>query len=73
MQSDLVSIITPSYKSSKFISFTIQSVLNQTYQNWEMIIVDDFSPDNTNQVIEKYCQKDNRIKLIKLETNLGAA
>lgn len=69
----LVSIITPSYKSSNFISYTIESVLAQTYKNWEMIIVDDFSPDNSNQVIEKYCKKDNRIKLVKLEINVGAA
>lgn len=70
---NLVSIITPSYKSSNFISLTIDSVLAQTYKNWEMIVVDDFSPDNSNELIEKYCQKDNRIKLIKLERNLGAA
>lgn len=69
----LVSIITPSYDSEKFISDTIQSVLNQTYKNWEMIIVDDCSPDNSNKVIEKYCKQDNRIKLIKLEKNSGPA
>lgn len=69
----LVSIITPSYNSSKYISQTIASVLSQTYQNWEMIIVDDASPDNSNHIIEEYCKKDNRIKLIKLETNSGPA
>ena len=70
---NLVSIITPSYKSEKFISETIESVLSQTYQNWEMIIVDDWSPDNSNKIIEEYCEKDDRIKLIKLEKNSGPA
>jgi len=70
---ELISIITPSYKSEKFISQTIESVLNQTYQNWEMIIVDDVSPDNSNEIIEEYTKKDNRIKLIKLAKNSGPA
>lgn len=73
MNNELVSIITPSYKSKRFISQTIDSVLAQTYQNWEMIIVDDVSPDNSNKIIEEYCKKDSRIKLIKLEKNSGAA
>jgi teichuronic acid biosynthesis glycosyltransferase TuaG len=68
-----VSIITPSFKSEKFISQTIESVLSQTYVNWEMIIVDDFSPDNSNEIIEKYCEKYSRIKLIKLKKNSGPA
>lgn len=70
---DIVSIITPSYNSEKYISETIDSVLSQTYQNWEMIIIDDVSPDDSSSVIEGYCKKDNRIKLIKLEQNSGAA
>ncbi|BAK72697.1 glycosyltransferase family 2 protein [Arcobacter sp. L] len=70
---ELVSIITPSYKSERFISQTIESVLAQTYQNWEMIIVDDVSPDNSNEIIEEYCKKDSRIKVIKLEKNSGPA
>jgi len=69
----LVSIITPSYNSSRFISQTMESVLNQTYKNWEMIIVDDVSPDDSNIIIEEYIKKDNRIKLIKLEKNSGPA
>jgi teichuronic acid biosynthesis glycosyltransferase TuaG len=70
---DLISIITPSYKSKRFISQTIDSVLAQIYQNWEMIIVDDVSPDNSNEIIKEYCKKDSRIKLIKLEKNSGPA
>ncbi|WP_026803579.1 glycosyltransferase family 2 protein [Aliarcobacter lanthieri] len=68
-----VSIITPSYKSERFITQTIESVLSQTHQDWEMIIVDDLNPDNANEIIEEYCKKDNRIKLIKLEKNSGPA
>jgi teichuronic acid biosynthesis glycosyltransferase TuaG len=70
---NIVSIITPSYNSEKFIRDTIESVLFQTYKNWEMIIVDDVSPDNSNEIIEKYSKKDSRIKLIKLEKNSGPA
>ena len=73
MQNSLVSIITPSYNSAKFISQTIESVLAQTYQDWEMIIVDDVSLDNSNNIIEEYINKDSRIKLIKLEKNSGPA
>ena len=73
ISNELISIITPSYKSEKFISQTIESVLSQTYKNWEMIIVDDCSPDNSYEIIEDYVKKDNRIKLIKLEKNSGPA
>ena len=69
----LVSIITPSYNSTKFISLTINSVVAQTCQNWEMLIIDDLSPDNSNKIIEEYINKDNRIKLIKLDKNSGPA
>ena len=48
---------------------TIDSVLRQTYRNWEMIIVDDASTDNTCTIIYDYCKKDNRIKLIRLKTD----
>jgi teichuronic acid biosynthesis glycosyltransferase TuaG len=73
MTNNLVSIITPSYNSKRFIKKTIASVLSQTYKNWEMIIVDDVSPDNSNEIIEEFIKKDSRIKLIKLEKNSGAA
>jgi len=68
-----VSIITPSYNSEKYIAETIQSALDQTYQEWEMIIVDDVSTDNSLQIIEKYAKKDRRIKLIRLKQNMGPA
>lgn len=66
-----VSIITACYNSEKFISETIISVLNQTYQNWEWIIVDDCSTDSSIKIIENY--KDDRIKLLKLKKNMGTA
>lgn len=70
--SDLVSIITPSFNSDKFITETIQSVQNQTHQNWEMIIVDDCSTDNTTSIIEQFVINDNRIHFLQLEKNSGA-
>jgi len=69
----LVSIITPSYNSSKYIYDTIQSVVSQTYVNWEMIIVDDFSTDNSILIIQNILEIDSRIKLIKLKKNVGPA
>ncbi len=69
----LVSIITPAYNCEKYISETIESVIAQTYQNWEMIIVDDCSKDNTLEVIKTYAEKDDRIKWHRLEVNSGAA
>ena len=73
MKSKLVSIITPTYNCAKFISKTIDSVQAQTYQNWEMIIVDDKSDDNTKDIVEEYMKKDCRIKYYLLEENSGAA
>ena len=68
---DLVSILTPTYNTEKFIRSTIDSAQNQTYTNWEMILVDDASTDNTVAIIEEFVQKDNRIKLFKLPENQG--
>lgn len=70
---DLVSIITPAYNSEKFIADTIMSVLNQTYQNWEMIVVDDCSTDKTAEIVLSFQKEDSRIKYIKNESNRGAA
>jgi len=69
----LVSIVTPSYNSENYIADTIESVLNQTYTNFEMIIVDDISSDNTIKIVKKYQKKDKRIKLICLEEKGGAS
>ena len=68
----LVSIITPSYNSEQFIGQMIESIIAQTYQNWELLITDDCSTDNSCAIIEKYARQDNRIKLFKLDCNSGA-
>ena len=73
MKKGLVSIITPTYNCGRFIAETIDSVLNQTYQNFEMIIVDDCSTDNTKQIVDNYSVNDPRIKYHCLEQNSGAA
>lgn len=67
-----VSIIMPSYNTASFIAESIQSVLAQSYKDWELIIVDDCSPDNTDEVVKPYLS-DERIKYIKNEKNSGAA
>lgn len=69
----LVSIITPLYNSEKYIAETIESVLDQTYSNWEMIIVDDCSRDNGIKIVEEYQKKDKRIQLYKNEINKGVS
>ena len=70
---DLVSIIMPSYNSGRFIAETINSVLNQTYSNWELIIVDDCSSDNTGEIIKEYKKRYSNIIYKVLEKNSGAA
>lgn len=73
MNNNLVSIITANYNCEKFIEQTIDSVINQTFKNWELIIIDDFSSDNSIRIINNYLKKDNRIKLIKNLKNEGPA
>ena len=73
MNDKLISIITPTYNCAEFISRTIESVQAQTYQNWEMVIVDDRSKDNTKEIVEKFMKNDARIKYYLLEVNSGAA
>ncbi|WP_298111452.1 glycosyltransferase family 2 protein [uncultured Bacteroides sp.] len=72
---NLVSIITPMYKGADFIGETIESVLNQTYTDWEMIIVDDCSPDGGAgiKVVKKYQKNDQRIKLLESKVNTGSS
>lgn len=70
---DLVSIITPAYNAAEYIAETIESVLAQTYPKWEMLIVNDCSKDNAAEIVQSYADKDNRIKLINLKQNSGAA
>ena len=69
---ELVSVIMPSYNTGRFIEETIGSVLAQTYTNWELIIVDDCSTDQTDEIVAPYLT-DKRIQYIKNDTNSGAA
>lgn len=68
-----VSIIMPNYNCEKFIEETINSVLAQTYENWELLIVDDCSTDRSAEIIRNYCKNDDRIKLFIQKNNLGGA
>ncbi|GAA6361926.1 glycosyltransferase family 2 protein [Bacteroides uniformis] len=69
----LVSIIMPSYNAARFIGESINSVLLQTYSNWELLIVDDCSKDNSVEVVRKFANIDKRVVLFSLEKNVGAA
>ncbi|WP_414698574.1 glycosyltransferase family 2 protein [Peptacetobacter sp. AB845] len=73
MQEGLVSIVTPVYNAERFINETIDSVIAQTYDNWELILVDDCSSDNSAAIIDEYVKKDSRVKYIKNKENSGAA
>ena len=66
-KNELVSIITPVYNCEKILSKTIECVINQTHKNWEMILVDDCSTDNSAKIIKDYCKKEKRLKYIKLQ------
>ena len=69
----VVSIVTPIFNSELFLEETINSVLCQTFKNWELILVDDNSSDNSRKIAEKFTRKDKRVRLIKLEKNQGPA
>lgn len=62
MNKTLVSIIVPCYNQAQFLDEALQSVLDQTYTNWECIVVNDGSPDNTEEVVQKWTEKDIRYK-----------
>lgn len=70
--SHLVSIVTPSYNSEKYIMNTIRSVIAQTYANWEMIIVDDCSSDGTVELVENISRSEPRVKVYRQKENGGA-
>lgn len=72
MREGLVSIITPVYNAEEFIGQTIDSVLKQTYVDWELLLIDDCSSDSSADIIKNYLD-DKRIKYIKLDKNSGAA
>ena len=68
----LVSIITPAYNSAEFIAETIESIIAQTYTDWELLITDDCSTDATCEIVQRYAAADSRIKLFQLDKNSGA-
>ena len=70
---ELVSIIMPNYNGGRFLPETLESVLSQTYKNWELLIVDDCSTDGSRELIGSYAEKDDRIRPVFLEENSGAA
>lgn len=69
----LISIIVPTYNSEKYLSQCIESLIDQTYKNIEIICVDDHSTDKTFEILQKYANKDSRIKLLRNEENKGTA
>ena len=69
--SSLVSIITPCFNSEKYISQAVQSVISQTHENWELLLVDDCSSDETFSIISNYASHDKRVKAFKLDKNSG--
>ncbi len=69
----LISIIMPTFNYSSYIGEAIDSVLKQTYSNWELIIVNDGSTDDTEKIVKKYLKKDKRIRYYKNEKNIGVA
>lgn len=72
MNEDLVSVIMPAFNSERYIVESIESILNQTYRNIELLITDDGSEDNTISIIKSYAQKDSRVKAFFLNGNTGA-
>ncbi len=75
MERALVSIIVPVYNVEKYICETVECVRNQTYENWELLLVEDCSKDNTVAVLQEYLEQvqDTRVRLIRQEKNNGAA
>ncbi len=70
---ELISIVMPAYNAAQHIEQSIESVLKQSYTNWELIIVDDYSVDDTYKIVEKLCLNEKRIKLLRMNENSGVA
>lgn len=73
MNNELVSIIMPAYNAEKYIEEAIESVIEQTYETWELIVVDDASTDGTAAIAQAFADQDKRIRLIRLLANGGVA
>lgn len=64
----VVSVIVPVYKVENVLHYCIDSILNQTYKDFELILVDDGSPDNSGKICDEYAKKDSRIKVVHKKT-----
>ena len=69
----LITVIMPVYNASKYMRESIESVIVQSYKNWNLILIDDGSTDESISIIEEYCKKDQRIRKILLKHNGGVA
>jgi len=69
--SNIVSICIPTYNGEKYLRETLDSVLAQTFKNFELLIIDDNSKDNTMDILREYASRENRIRIVQNETNLG--
>ena len=73
MENKKVTVIMPAYNAERFIGEAISSVIAQTYENWELLVIDDCSTDGTFEIAKSFEEKDERIKVFKNEKNLGVA
>lgn len=69
----VVSVVMPAYNTEKYIREAVSSIENQTLRDWELLVVDDCSTDHTYEILQKLAQEDARIKIIRNQTNCGAA
>ncbi len=69
----VISIIMPVYKTEKYLKKSVESVLSQSYTDFELLLVDDCSPDNSGKICDEYAQKDSRVKVIHMEKNGGVS
>ncbi len=68
-----VSVIMPVYNGERYIEQSIRSVIMQTYSNWELIVIDDFSSDSTAEIVKALCKEDKRVRYVKNSQNIGTA
>ena len=73
LKSPLVSIVMPAYNCESYIELAIRSVIEQTYKNWELFVIDDGSTDATSSIVKKLSKEDHRVKLINNPSNMGVA
>ncbi len=73
LENNLVSIIMPAYNAELYIASAIESILRQTYEHWELLVVNDASSDRTGKIVEEFSEKDTRIQMHTNATNSGIA